>query len=663
MMFNIRRSLRAKLLLASVMIEALMLALLVSNSVRLIEHHLSQQLDARVQAVELAYKTAVAVPLASRDYATLRDILDGWRKASDITYLAVTDPDGRILASSGWPPGEALPLINRSEGQIRHVRFPVDYLGQIYGHIHYGMSTAFMDKASAELLWQSGLIALAEIVLSLVLLSIIGYLLTRHLVTLAKASINVANGHYEERMAISGKDEVAILAQNFNMMTDAVKARIADLSYQANHDSLTGLFNRRAFETHLEAVLKSEDLEEDPATLLYLDLDQFKVVNDTCGHAAGDELLIRLTRMIEERFPYGFLARLGGDEFGIVMRNSSPQETIHRATQLIAEICAFPFFSDGRSFRLGASIGVVRSGPDMMSVTDLLIAADTACYAAKERGRNRVEIYTPSDDWYRQRSEDFRTMPQLTRAISEGRFLLFHQRQEPLKPGLPVTAEVLLRLSDPLGKINSPSRFIATAERYNLMPYIDRWVVENVCQYMSDWQKSVQPFPFRHLAVNVSGASLSLNDFPAFVRQQIEQHGIDPAMLCFEITESCAVANLGQALEFIEQMHAIGATLALDDFGSGLSSFAYLKRFKIDFLKIDGMFVKNIDQDPRDYAVVEAIVQLARAHDLITVAEYVCNATVDRIVQEIGVDYAQGFVRHVPEPLPKVPDPRVAGGT
>ncbi|MBS1144730.1 MAG: diguanylate cyclase/phosphodiesterase [Proteobacteria bacterium] len=654
-MLNIRRSIRAKLLLASVVVEALMLALLVSNSVRLIEHHLSEQLDARVQAVELAYKTAVAVPLASRDYATLRDILDGWRKASDITYLAVTDPDGRILSSSGWSADDALPLVNRSDGHIRHVRFPVDYLGQVYGHIHYGMSTTFMDKASAQLLWQSGLIALSEVALSVFLLSIIGYLLTRHLIKLAEASINVAEGHYEERMEISGEDEVAVLARNFNTMTDAVKSRIADLSYQANHDSLTGLFNRRAFETHLEAVLKADDLAENPATLLYLDLDQFKVVNDTCGHAAGDELLIRLTQMIEDRFPYGFISRLGGDEFGIVMRDCSPQETVRRARQLIDEICAFPFFSDGRSFRLGASIGVVRSGPDMKNVTDLLIAADTACYAAKERGRNRVEIYTPTDEWFQQRNEDFRTMPQLTRAIAEGRFMLFHQRQEPLKPGLPITAEVLLRLSDPLGKINSPSRFIATAERYNLMPYIDRWVVENVCRYMSDWQKSGQPFPFSHLAVNVSGASLSLNDFPAFVRQQIEKHGINPAKLCFEITESCAVANLDQALDFIEQMRAIGATLALDDFGSGLSSFGYLKRFKVDFLKIDGMFVKNVDQDARDQAVVEAIVQLARAHGLITVAEFVCNPEVERVVQDIGVDYAQGYVRHVPEPLPKLP--------
>jgi len=655
MTFQIRRSLRAKLLAASLFVEALMLALLVSNSVRLIDHHLAEQLDARIQAVELAYKTAVAVPLASRDYATLRDILDGWRKSKDITYLAVTDPDGRILASSGWPPEQALPLVNRDTGQIRDVRFAVDYLGQTYGHVHYGMSTAFMDQALNELLLQSSLIALAEIILSLVLLSAIGYLLTRHLVTLAAASINVAKGHYEERMEITGEDEVAVLARNFNTMTDAVRSRIADLSHQASHDSLTGLYNRRAFETHLQEVLADPGLADNPLTMLYLDLDQFKVVNDTCGHAAGDELLINLTAMIEQRFPYGFLARLGGDEFGIAMRDCLPAEAVRRAGQLIEEICAFPFSWEGRGFRLGASIGIVRSGPEMMNVTDLLIAADTACYAAKEHGRNRVEVYTPSDEWYRQRSEDFRTMPQVTSALAEGRFMLFHQRLEPLKAGLPMTAEILLRLSDPLGKINSPSRFIATAERYNLMPYIDRWVVENVCLYLAGWEKSRRAFPFAHLAVNVSGASLGLADFPAFVRQQIEQHGIDPAMLCFEITESCAVANVEPALQFIEQMHAIGATLALDDFGSGLSSFGYLKRFKVDYLKIDGMFVKNIDQDPSDRAVVEAIVQLARVHGLTTIAEYVCNPAVDQAVREIGVDYAQGFVRHKPEPLPPLP--------
>ncbi|MDO9600642.1 MAG: EAL domain-containing protein [Azoarcus sp.] len=654
-MFQIRRSLRAKLLLASVLVEAVMLALLVGNSTRLIDHHLSAQLDARVEAVELAYKTAVAVPLASRDYATLRDILDGWRKAQDISYLAVTDPDGRLLASSGWPPSAALPLVNRMEGQVRHVRFPVDYLGQVYGHVHYGMSTAFMDEASAELLWQSGLIALAEIILSVILLSLIGYLLTRHLVNLARASISVARGHYEERMEIAGEDEVAVLAQNFNAMTDAVKSRIADLSHQASHDSLTGLYNRRAFEAHLDSVLGEPGIHDDPLTLLYLDLDQFKVVNDTCGHAAGDELLIRLSKMIEMRFPYGFLARLGGDEFGIVMRGCDLSEARRRAGQLIEEICAFPFSWDERSFRLGASIGIVRSGPDMLNVTDLLIAADTACYAAKEHGRNRVEVYTPSDEWYRQRSEDFRTMPQVTHALAEGRFLLFHQRIEPLKPGLPLIAEVLLRLADPLGKINSPSRFIATAERYNLMPYIDRWVVENVCRYVSGWQQSGQPFPFGHLAVNVSGASLGLPDFPAFVRQQIEHYAIDPALLCFEITESCAIGNVDQALDFIEQMHGIGSTLALDDFGSGLSSFGYLKRFKVDFLKIDGMFVKNIDQDSSDHAIVEAIVQLARVHGLATIAEFVCNPAVDQSIQLIGVDYAQGFIRHVPEPLPPIP--------
>lgn len=654
-MFNIRRSLRAKLLLASVIVEALMLALLVSNSVRLIEHHLGEQLEARIEAVELAYKTAVAVPLAARDYATLRDILDGWRKAGDMVYMAVSDPDGRLLAASGWPPDQALPLVDRVDGDMRHVRFPVDYLGQVYGHLHYGMSTAFMAQASREVLWQSSLIALAEILLSLVLLSVIGYLLTRHLINLAEASISVAHGHYEERIDIPGEDEVALLAQNFNRMTEAVRSRIADLSHQASHDSLTGLHNRRAFEAHLGEALAAPGIDEHPVTLLYLDLDQFKVVNDTCGHAAGDELLIRLTRMIEQRFAYGFIARLGGDEFGIVMTGVSLADAERRATQLIEEICAFPFSWEGRAFRLGASIGIVRSGPGMMNVTDLLIAADTACYAAKEHGRNRVDIYAPDDAWYRQRNEDFRTMPQVTAALAEGRFLLFHQRLAPLKPGLPPTAEILLRLSDPLGKINSPSRFITTAERYNLMPYIDRWVVENVCRYLRDWTKSGQPFPFGHLAVNVSGASLGLRDFPSFVRQQIEDYGIDPALLCFEITESCAVANIEPALDFIEQMQTLGATLALDDFGSGLSSFGYLKRFQVDYLKIDGMFVKNIDQDASDRAVVEAIVQLARVHGLTTIAEYVCSEAVDRVVREIGIDYAQGFIRHKPEPLPPVP--------
>ena len=627
-----------------------MLALLVGNSVRLIEQHLHEQVDARITAIELAYKTAVAPPLAARDYATLRDILDGWRKTEDVRYLAVTDPSGRVLAASGWPLNQALPQAG-VEGEVRHIVFNVELLGQRYGEVHYGLSTAFISAATRGLLWQSGLIALAEISLSVLLLSLIGYFLTRHLVSLATASVRVAEGDYDQRMDIAGQDEVAVLAQNFNAMADAVKSRIADLSFQASHDSLTGLFNRRAFENELAVRLEDPATDPERLVLLYLDLDQFKVVNDSCGHAAGDDLLIRLTKVLTERFPDAFLARLGGDEFGLILRDCGEGMALEQANRLIEEICAFPFCWEGRPFRLGASIGMVRASEQLHSVTDLLIAADTACYAAKERGRNRVERYMPTDDWFLQRKEDFRSLPQLTAALVDGRFRLFFQFLEARKPGAMPHAEVLLRLSDTQGKLHAPARFIAAAERYNLMPHIDRWVVENVCRQLQFWQVAEIPLPVHQLTINVSGASLSQEDFPAFVQAQITRHGIDPARLCFEITESCAVENLPLALAFIKQMRALGASMALDDFGSGLSSFGYLKRFEVDYLKIDGLFIRNIDQDRSDRAIAETIVQLARALGLQTVAEYVCSEAVAGVVGEIGVDYVQGYCRHVPEPL------------
>lgn len=778
MKFLFAHTLRAKLLLASLLIEVLMLALLIGNSVRLIQEHLEAQTEARIVAIQLAYKTAVALPLAARDYATLRDILDGWRKAEDVLYLAVSDPQGRVLAASGRNGEQPLPQPGQV-GDVRHVVFDVDLLNQSYGRVHYGLSTAYIDAAKRELFAQSAGIALLEISLTLFLLSGVGYFLTRHLVLLTEASAQVAAGNYETQIDIKGKDEIAALAENFNTMTDAVRGRIAalseseqrfraiadytyswenwfgsdgrlrwvnpaverisgyspreclalpdfplslvhpddrellrrqhsealgghtgqdlefrincrdgrciwvalswqpiwnangdslgyrssirditlqhhateELAYQATHDSLTGLFNRHAFENHLEQALEHAVHDDFPVVLLYIDLDQFKVVNDSCGHVAGDELLIRLASVLHGNLHYGFLARLGGDEFGLVMRNCDQPEALRRAARLIDEIRAFPFSWEGRSFRLGASIGLVRATPELHNVTNLLMAADAACYAAKDRGRNRVEIYDANDTYFRLRHEDFLSLSRVTSALAEGSFELFHQRLTPLRPELPTHAEILLRFRDNLGKLSSPAYFIAAAERYNLMPYLDRWVLEHLCRQLHDWDAAGVRPDITRFAVNVSGASLSDQDFPDFVQEQLAHWEIDPARLCFEITESCAVANLDIALAFIARMKALGAKLALDDFGSGLSSFAYLKRFAVDYLKIDGMFVKHIDEDSSDHAVVTAIQQLARVHGLSTVAEYVCNDAVLAAVQGIGIDYAQGFARHVPEPL------------
>jgi diguanylate cyclase (GGDEF)-like protein/PAS domain S-box-containing protein len=424
-----------------------------------------------------------------------------------------------------------------------------------------------------------------------------------------------------------------------------------ELAYQAVHDPLTGLNNRRAFERKLQQELESAQVDKMPIVVLYLDLDQFKIVNDTCGHIAGDQLLINLAKILQAKHSDCFLARLGGDEFGVLLSNCNEKEAVWRASALIDDVRAYPFTYGGQTFRLGASVGMVSATQGLDDLTSLLVAADTACYAAKERGRNRVEIYSEDDEYFRMRNEEFRSIGHITTALTEGRFILYFQRVEPLSQNLNRHVEVLIRLRDFLGNIQQPGRFIAAAERFNMMPYIDRWVVENVCRQISEWDKEGIDPGVSRFAINISGASLSDEEFPDFVFQQIEKYGIDPKRLGFEITESCAIGHLSQALEFIDQMHNQQSLLFLDDFGSGMASFAYLKQFKVDYMKIDGMFIKSLHVDAADRAVVKSMVQLAKAYNLKVVAEFVCNETVYDIVKELGVDYAQGYACHTPEPL------------
>lgn len=644
-----RRSLRRRLLMASLAVEVLMLALLVANSVRLVQHHLLDQTDARMSAIELAYKTAVSGPLAARDYATLRDILDGWRRAEDVTYIAVTDPAGKILAASGWDAARPLPAPAKTvePGSVLHVAFPVEYLGQTYGGVQYGLSTSFLAAARRELFTQSVSIALVELVSSFVLLSVLAFWLTRHLEALTVASGRIAEGEFGTRIRIPAKDEVGALAANFNAMAEAIESHVAELAFEANHDSLTGLHNRRAFENELRRILA--DRVNQPLFILYLDLDQFKVVNDTCGHAAGDLLLQTLARSLH-RHP-GFLARLGGDEFGVILDGYEQSDALSCAQAMIEDVRARPFVWEGRTFRLGASVGMVQATDHLDTVAALLIAADTACYAAKERGRNRVEIFAPDSTYFRQRRQEFESLPDITAALQEGRFVLYHQRIRSLRPGTPDHAEVLVRMRDRGGALIPPGRFIPAAERYNMMGFIDRWVIEASLRQMDLWAGGVRPLPFDHVAINISGATLADEDLPRFLQDCLALHPVDPKRLCFEITESSAIANLEPALEFIARVRQMGAAVALDDFGSGLSSFGYLKRFRADYLKIDGQFITNLDKDPTDVAVVEAMVRLARAHGLKTIAEFVATPSLLAAVQGLGIDFAQGYAVHEPSPL------------
>ncbi|MDR2366374.1 MAG: EAL domain-containing protein, partial [Zoogloeaceae bacterium] len=424
-----------------------------------------------------------------------------------------------------------------------------------------------------------------------------------------------------------------------------------ELAYQSIHDPLTGLYNRRAFERQLRQVIKQFQHDHRPVSMLYLDLDQFKVINDTCGHVAGDQLLVDLAKNLQTHIKQGFLARLGGDEFSVLLRDCDETEAMRAANALISEIRAYAFSYGGRSFHIGASAGVVCIIPGMDSFTDILMAADAACYAAKEQGRNRVELYDENSEYFRMRHEEFRSISHVTSALSEGRFLLYFQHLAPLSGEQPKHVEILIRLRDFLGNIQAPARFIAAAERFNLMPHIDRWVVENVCRQLFEWQQAGAVLPVERFAINISGASLSDREFPDYVQTQIERYQVDASRLCFEITESCAIGQLANALNFIRRIRDLKASLSLDDFGRGLSSFAYLKQFHVDYLKIDGLFIANIDNDASDRAVVQAIVQLAKVHGLKTVAEFVSNESILKVVRDLGIDYAQGYVRHVPEPL------------
>ncbi len=642
-------SLRTKLVLVSLSIQILILGALFINSLRVIEDQLALQMEMRIQAVERAYKTAVAVPLVSRDYATLRDILEGWKTADDILYLTVSDQRGKVVAAVGWPEGQELPVPSSVQdgGATVHVAFDVDFQEVLYGKVQYGLSLAFLQDARAALIQKSVVFALLAIVLSLVLLLLTAYWLTRNLVSLSAASRQIADGDFSARISLRGDDEVAMVGRSFNAMAEAVQSRMDALNYAASHDTLTGLHNRRAFE--MELMHELDTRLPGKVIVFYIDLDQFKLVNDTSGHTAGDSLLQHLSRVMQARFSFGFLARLGGDEFGMILCNLSIEEAEQRAQSVIDDIRSLPFSWEGRTFRIGASIGIAQSSPELRTITDLLMAADTACYAAKERGRNRAQLYLPTDLYFQQRQLDFLSLTQISDALGAGRMELHAQRIVSLKPHLSDYAEVLVRMKSEDGTLIQPGRFIPAAERYGLIPLIDRWVIEHSLMQLRDWQLAGKPI-FK-LNVNLSGLTLADTGLAEFIEHMTERYGIIPATLGFEITESCAIAQLDQALSFFDFCQKKGFSLALDDFGSGLSSFGYLKRFKVQTLKIDGMFVRNVDFDLDDRAVVDSMVRLSHLRNLTTVAEFVTSADVLAVVKALDVDYAQGYALHIPEQL------------
>ncbi|MGD8629933.1 MAG: EAL domain-containing protein, partial [Gammaproteobacteria bacterium] len=427
------------------------------------------------------------------------------------------------------------------------------------------------------------------------------------------------------------------------------------MSYQATHDSLTGLINRREFENRINQALEHARSEGIRHTLCYLDLDNFKVVNDTSGHIAGDELLKQLTIKLRlELREADTLARLGGDEFGILLEGCSIENAREPAEALRKIVEDFRFVWDNTAFRVGVSIGLVPITGESGTLTDVLSAADSACYVAKDQGRNRIHIYEPDDEALMERHGQMQWVQRIQHVLEQNRFRLFFQPIAKLhrEPGERNTmhGEVLIRMLDDEQRIVGPGAFIPSAERYLIMPQIDRWVVTNTFKMlMLDKSKVVERVST--CCINLSGQSLSDERFLDFLVDEIRDSGVPPELLCFEITETAVIANLCNASRLISKMREMGCRFALDDFGVGLSSFGYLKNLAVDYLKLDGCFVKNMVMDNIDHAMVKAINHIGHTMNIRTIAEYVEDQETLQAVREVGIDYAQGYAIARPAPI------------
>jgi diguanylate cyclase (GGDEF)-like protein/PAS domain S-box-containing protein len=427
------------------------------------------------------------------------------------------------------------------------------------------------------------------------------------------------------------------------------RAMAERLEYQATHDRLTGLTNRQEFESRLNSAIDDHRARGTEYTLLYLDLDQFKVINDTCGHAAGDQLIREVAWLINDQLRgSGVLARLGGDEFGALLPDIGSDDAVALADGIRRRIAELRFNWDSRVFAVNASIGVIAIDATLASVGDALSGADQACYLAKDSGRNRVQLYRPDDQQVQTRHGEMRWVERLNAALDNDSFVLLAQEIRSIGSPAPgnghspvLRCELLLRMVAPDGTWVAPMAFIPAAERYGLMPRVDRWVIAQACRELAILRSRGHSLPVCML--NLSGASVTDPGLADYISGCLRQHALPASQVGFELTETAAISNLASASALMARLRGLGSPIALDDFGSGMSSFSYLKALPIDFLKIDGAFVRDVSTDAVDLAVVEAIHRIGRVMGIETVAECVEDEAAFRALMAIGVDYAQGF--------------------
>lgn len=534
---------------------------------------------------------------------------------------------------------------------------------QEIGHVYVDLSNQTLQNLKLDLITKILLIGLFGLFVSALIAWRIGRNITKPIQEIAQAVNKVSEGVFVQTITENSSGELKTLQKGFNSMSTSLKHayesmqdKINDatslLRHQAQHDDLTGLVNRREFEARLERSLKSVREMNTQHVFCYMDLDQFKLVNDTCGHAAGDELLRQISVLLAHRMrERDTLARLGGDEFGLLLENCSLSDASQITNALLKIVHDYRFMHDDKIFNIGVSIGMVVVNDSFTSVSEVIHAADLACYSAKNAGRNQSFLFSAGDLEVAQRRSQVEAISDITDEIDDEQFMLYCQPIVPLSSNVPANHhyEVLIRKVSLDGQIILPTSFIPSAERYHLMPNIDRWVIKNTFAAYREMLNRSQEKCHYVFSINLSGTSLGDKNLLGFIREQLLIYAIPPTSICFEITETSAIVNLKNTIQLFTALRELGCSFALDDFGSGMSSFTYLKNFEVDYLKIDGAFVKEMHLNKIDHAMVRSIHSVAEAMSIKTVAEFVENESILKELKNIGVHYGQGM--HLGSPV------------
>ena len=541
--------------------------------------------------------------------------------------------------------------LNKSEAQ------------QQIGQVYVDLSNQTLQNIKQDLISKILLIGLLGLLVSALIAWRIGRNITKPIQEIANAVNKVSEGIYAQMITENSSGELKTLQKGFNSMSSSLKHahdemqdKINDattmLRHQAQHDDLTGLINRREFEARLERSLKNVYEANAQHIFCYMDLDQFKLVNDTSGHVAGDDLLRQISTLFANHMrDRDTLARLGGDEFGLLLENCSLADANQITNTILKIVRDYRFIHDDKIFNIGVSIGIVVVNASFASVSDIIHAADSACYSAKKAGRNQSFLFSAGDIEVTQHRSEVEAISDITDEINDEQFMLYCQPIVPLSVNVPALHhfEILIRKVSADGQILLPTSFIPSAERYHLMPNIDRWVIRKTfAAYREMLDKSLEKCNYV-FSINLSGTSVSDKTLLGYIREQLAIYAVPATAICFEITETSAIVNLKHTMHLFTSLRKLGCRFALDDFGSGMSSFTYLKNFEVDYLKIDGTFVKEMHINKIDHAMVRSIHSVAEAMNIKTVAEFVENEAILKELKIIGVHYGQGM--HIGSPV------------